>query len=324
MTNQSISGIYKIENTINGKMYIGSACILKRRISKHKTELKTHTHCNQKLQRAWDKYGDQAFIFSVIEFVQDKNYLIQREQYWIDTLDSVSVGYNIASIAGSCLGIKKSLEVIEKTAAAHRGMKRGDATRLRIKEARAKQPPMSEDGRKRISAALRLRQPISDETRKKLSIANKGRIATPEAVEKNRLGHLGKKQSIESIAKSVAARAGFRHSEESKAKMSEWQIGRKMSPESVAKSVANRVLTDDGREKIAAAGRATKGRKKPDGFAKKQRDRQISIGWKPSEKMIEASRKARVGKKFSAEVIAKRVATRKRNAESKRQTEAKK
>jgi group I intron endonuclease len=146
------SGIYKIEHVASGRSYIGSAVCLKRRLAKHKTELSTHRHCNQRLQRAWDKYGEAAFTMSTIETVESKEDLIVREQHWIDRLGSVVQGFNICPTAGSALGIKKSPESIAKTAAAHRGMKRSEETRARIREARARQAPFSPETRAKLAA----------------------------------------------------------------------------------------------------------------------------------------------------------------------------
>lgn len=233
------SGIYKIENMLNGKCYVGSAVILQRRLSKHKTELSGGKHHSQKLQRAWNKYGPEAFLFEVIEYVDDPKTLISREQEWIDTFMSAAKGYNVCAVAGSCLGVTKSQEAVARTAEAHRGMKRSDETRGRIREARAKQPPMTDEGRLRLSLALSQRV-VSDETRAKLSAAHKGRKMTDAQVEANRQRQLGRKMSDATKEKVRMASTGRKHTEESRKKMSEWQIGRKMPSDAVAKSVANR------------------------------------------------------------------------------------
>lgn len=63
------SGIYKIENKVNGKVYIGSSNSIKRRWQKHKALLRHGKHQNSHLQAAWDKYGEDNFSFSVIELL---------------------------------------------------------------------------------------------------------------------------------------------------------------------------------------------------------------------------------------------------------------
>ena len=66
----SIQGwIYKITNTVNGKVYVGQTTEEKAetRWSKHLSILKKNKHKNKHLQSAWNKYGETAFTFEVIE-----------------------------------------------------------------------------------------------------------------------------------------------------------------------------------------------------------------------------------------------------------------
>lgn len=96
------SGIYNIRNIINNDIYIGSATNLKNRWSVHKHKLFNNKHVNIHLQRAFDKYGFENFIFEVIEYV-DKPNLIGREQIWIDFFQPE---YNIRKIAHNNTGVK--------------------------------------------------------------------------------------------------------------------------------------------------------------------------------------------------------------------------
>lgn len=88
-------------------MYIGSAVRYLRRCNNHKTLLRKNIHGNQHLQNAWNKFGEKAFKFEILEFVNDERKLIEREQYWIDLKKSChrTFGYNIVAIAASNLGI---------------------------------------------------------------------------------------------------------------------------------------------------------------------------------------------------------------------------
>ncbi len=108
------SGIYKIVNLIDGKMYIGSAVNLSKRWSEHQWKLSTNISPHLHLQNAWNKYGEDIFKFEVLEFIEDWTTLIEREQHWIDFYDAVNNGYNLCSVAGSSLGIKQSKETIQK------------------------------------------------------------------------------------------------------------------------------------------------------------------------------------------------------------------
>ena len=78
-------GIYEIRNTSNNKIYVGSAVNLRSRFYQHSKELSSGSHHNRFLQNAFNKYGESAFVFSVLEFVKDKTKLVEREQYWMAT-----------------------------------------------------------------------------------------------------------------------------------------------------------------------------------------------------------------------------------------------
>lgn len=86
-------GIYQILNTKNNKRYIGLSKHCQYRFSQHKRELNHNRHSNEHLQAAWNKYGSDAFEFSVIEEVSQQQ-LPKREKYWIKFYDSFLNGYN--------------------------------------------------------------------------------------------------------------------------------------------------------------------------------------------------------------------------------------
>lgn len=113
------SVIYKITNIINNKCYIGSAVNCRKRRNEHFSNLKLGKHPNNILQRSFNKYGSNQFTFEVIEYVPDKNSLIEREQHYLDTLKPE---YNICKIAGSRLGVKYSEEKLKIITEANRLM----------------------------------------------------------------------------------------------------------------------------------------------------------------------------------------------------------
>lgn len=91
------SGIYKIINTLNSKMYIGSAKDFDVRFSRHIRELKNNVHHNIHLQRSYNKYGFDVFEFKIIERIPyEKDIIIERENYYIEKFNSKTEGYNIA------------------------------------------------------------------------------------------------------------------------------------------------------------------------------------------------------------------------------------
>ena len=89
-------GIYKIENKINGKFYIGQSIDIKTRWYNHRKDLNGNRHYNEHLQNAWNKYGENQFIFSIIEECTVDN-LDEREIYWIDYYNAMdgAYGYNM-------------------------------------------------------------------------------------------------------------------------------------------------------------------------------------------------------------------------------------
>lgn len=116
------SGIYKIECTVTGKIYVGSAVNLYRRWhSHHLTDLRGNRHVNRYLQAAWNKYGEAAFTFGHLEIVTDRRKLVAREQHWLDKLRSAEpqFGFNLCAVAASSLGFRHSAEAKRKMAAVH-------------------------------------------------------------------------------------------------------------------------------------------------------------------------------------------------------------
>ena len=92
-------GIYKIENIVNGNLYIGSCSNFNVRKGSHLCLLRQNKHHSIKLQRAFNKHKENSFLITLIEKCEKEN-LIIREQYYIDTL---LPKYNICPTAGSNL-----------------------------------------------------------------------------------------------------------------------------------------------------------------------------------------------------------------------------
>ena len=91
------SGIYKIINVLNNKMYIGSTKNFKKRFQTHLRMLRKNKHHSIKLQRAYNKYGEENFKFEIVEECEyTKNLIIERENYYIKKFNSKENGYNIA------------------------------------------------------------------------------------------------------------------------------------------------------------------------------------------------------------------------------------
>ena len=92
------TGIYSIKNISTSHIYIGQSVELKRRIRRHKQKLRYNTHENDYLQKHYNKYGEECFVFDIIE-ICDIDTLDEREVFWIRHYESLSrdKGYNLES-----------------------------------------------------------------------------------------------------------------------------------------------------------------------------------------------------------------------------------
>jgi group I intron endonuclease len=84
--------LYEIKNVINNWRYIGCTKNWTDRKQEHIRTLNQNTHCNKHLQRAWNKYGSDKFIFSITETVQSKKEMYDRE---IELISENTNLYNI-------------------------------------------------------------------------------------------------------------------------------------------------------------------------------------------------------------------------------------
>src|SRR3990167_6377015 len=110
MANPLNSGIYEIRNKVTHKRYVGSTINLVRRREQHWTHLRNGIHCNLYLQSSWDKHGESAFEFRIIGKCYPER-LIELEQ---EVIDHLKPEYNLAKVAGSSLGIKRTEETRRK------------------------------------------------------------------------------------------------------------------------------------------------------------------------------------------------------------------
>jgi group I intron endonuclease len=198
-----MQGVYFIKNIINDKIYVGSSIDIEERWKVHKRNLNRNNHCNKKLQRAWNKYGDENFKFIIVEESLIEN-LRLREKYWIDILNSIVKGYNISSETthpqipytterrikmSNAAKIRKETgeyftkEVRKKISDGLTGRKRSQESIDKWKKTMNGRS-LSEEHKKNLSESLKGRE-ITIETRKKLSDINKGKVLSQE--QKNKI-----------------------------------------------------------------------------------------------------------------------------------------
>lgn len=189
----SVSGIYVITNTKNGKVYIGKARDIHERYKEHKKKLCGNGHHNRHLQNAWNKYGEKSFKFQVLEYCSVEQ-LDEREKHFIAIYKPRGLIYNLTDGGEGTLGHVVSSEARLKISLAKKGK------RL---------PPHTEEAKRKISIGNtgKVRTP---EMRKRTSETRKGISPTPftqEYKDKIGLAHKGRKQRPEAIAKRVQSRS---------------------------------------------------------------------------------------------------------------------
>ncbi len=96
-------GVFQIKNKVNGKIFLGSSPSLDKAFNRHLLGLKIGSHPNKELQKEWNQYGEESFIFEVIDRIKPNedplyNYsedLKTLEEMWLDKLEPYGEkGYN--------------------------------------------------------------------------------------------------------------------------------------------------------------------------------------------------------------------------------------
>lgn len=97
------AGVFQVKNTANGKVLLGSSLNLEGPLNAHKFMLTIGKHRNEALQKEWNEFGGDKFVFEILEEVKVKDdpyfnledELTLLEQIWIEKLQPFGEkGYN--------------------------------------------------------------------------------------------------------------------------------------------------------------------------------------------------------------------------------------
>jgi len=97
------AGVFQIRNTANEKIFIDSSLNIPGKINRHRFELKAGLHRSKSLQADWNKQGETAFEFEILEPVEpredpDYDYASDvkfLEDLWLEKLEPYGdTGYN--------------------------------------------------------------------------------------------------------------------------------------------------------------------------------------------------------------------------------------
>lgn len=191
--------IYKIENLINHKIYIGQTTKERPtdRFSQHRY-LARHPEQETSisyLHRAMNKYGIENFSFEVIEEIENSS-LNEREQYWIKEKESLTPhGYNMTIGGEGTIGYSRTQSKEEK-------MKRSES----VKKFYEEHPKAKEKVRQRTLSLWE-----NENYRKRVTESNKKYYSEhPDKFKGENNPMYGKKHTKEALEKIHANAAKFK------------------------------------------------------------------------------------------------------------------
>ena len=97
------AGVFQVKNTANGKVLLGSSLNLEGPLNSHRFMLTIGRHRNEQLQKEWNEFGGDRFVFEILEVVKVKDdpdfnlidELTLLEEIWLEKLEPFGErGYN--------------------------------------------------------------------------------------------------------------------------------------------------------------------------------------------------------------------------------------
>ncbi|MHB0978460.1 MAG: NUMOD3 domain-containing DNA-binding protein [Minisyncoccota bacterium] len=156
--------IYKIINLTNGKFYVGSTVNQRERFRTHRNKLRGNRHHCKHLQAAWNKYGEDNFLFTIVETVSPECNLQHAEDIWLQKHVGTEQCYNSGM----------------RSDAPWRGGKKENHPRFAHEKTKAERASISATLKlvyRNIENHPRYRAKLSDESKAKISENRKGKAA---------------------------------------------------------------------------------------------------------------------------------------------------
>jgi len=159
------SGTYAILNLVTVAFYIGSTVDLNSRCLRHFRELRSNTHINTHLQRSFNKYKENNFVFETLltcPIKQARKY----EQCLLSLLKDDKGLLNISLVVGEPNTNRKLTEkhkekIGKANAVSQKGKHLSEETKIKIG----------------VASRMRIRKPFSNEAKQKMRLAKLGKPA---------------------------------------------------------------------------------------------------------------------------------------------------
>jgi group I intron endonuclease len=165
-----VSGLY-VSQTFRLPGYIGSSNDLDRRLlTDHIPQLNRNGHDNSPLQKSWLKYGQDNFVWWLLETCPEE-IQFQREQYYLDTVRPFVDEFGGFNIAHYVMGTMKGRKHTDETKKMYRVLRAGEGnpfwgkkhspeTRAKMKKARNKRfSPLPKGRNAKLSKHFRFINP---------------------------------------------------------------------------------------------------------------------------------------------------------------------
>ncbi len=184
------SGIYKITNKLNGRVYVGSAKKFKDRLDSHRYCLRNNKHRNRFLQADYNKCGSESFLFKIIELTdgKSKEERLLIEEKWIEQYyDSGNKCYNLCKRAISREDCQDKNTKETKTKRRNAGLKNMESPEFRSKSIESLRINLLKNGPPNLGNRH------SAETKKIMSVKHLGKLKSKET--KNRMSEAQSKRA---------------------------------------------------------------------------------------------------------------------------------
>ena len=154
------TGVYKITNLVNGKVYIGASKNIEKRWRDHKKRINSPIHSDL------ESYGLDNFKFEVLlECPETMLAQWERDMICLYDSDDPEKGYNnpkdrpySLKLSEALKGRSLSEETKRKISESHRGIPHSDETKRKMSEVKKgrKRTPFSEETKRKMSEAKHL------------------------------------------------------------------------------------------------------------------------------------------------------------------------